>query len=41
MKRYVLIRYNERDEELYDLRKDPWQREHQYESEALSDVASR
>jgi hypothetical protein len=38
MKRYVLIHYNERDKELYDLRKDPWQRENQYESVALSDV---
>ena len=35
-KRYVLVRYNGGDGELYDLRVDPWQRENLYDSPAYA-----
>ena len=35
-KRYVLVRYNGRDSELYDLRVDPWQRDNVYGSPEYS-----
>jgi arylsulfatase A-like enzyme len=39
-RRYVLIRYSERDSELYDLRRDPWQRENRYGLKAYAQVRS-